>query len=165
VRERKNIQVHIPAGVDTGSRLRVSGEGDSGARGGPPGDLYVVLHVKPHDIFERDGDDLYCEVQLPMDIAVIGGQITVPTIGGPCKMKIPAGTQSGTVMRLRKKGIPSLRGHGRGDQHVKIMVEVPTHLNNEQQELIKQFAELTSERNYPLSDKFRKKSSQVAAES
>ncbi len=160
VRKRKSIQIHIPVGVDNGSRLRVGGEGEAGQRGGPPGDLYVILHVRPHEIFRREGNDVFCDVPVPFDVAVLGGTVAVPTIGGKGKLKIPAGTQNGAVLRLRGKGIPSLRGHGRGDQHMKIQVEIPTRLNSKQKEKIKEFADLGDDSSYPRCRDFEKKTAQ-----
>ncbi len=157
VRRRKTIQVHIPVGVDNGSRLRVGGEGEAGERGGPPGDLYVILHVKPHDLFRREGNDIYCDVPVPFHIAALGGTITVPTISGSGKLKIPAGTQSGAVLRLRGKGMPSVRGHGRGDQHVKVQVEVPTKLSHKQKQKVQELSDMIEEANYPRHKDFQKK--------
>jgi len=157
VQKRKRIQIRIPAGVDTGSRLRVAGEGEAGRRGGPRGDLYVVIHVREHDVFQRDGEDLYCEVPLAFYLAALGGKIQVPTVGGPAELKIPAGTQSGTVFRLRGKGIPSLRGYGRGDQHVRVVIEVPTNLNGPQKEKLREFGESCDERVHPKLRAFLKK--------
>ena len=117
-RKTKTIEIHIPAGVDTGARLRVSGEGDAGAMGGPPGDLYVVLEVQNHEIFKRQGNEVIVELPISYPTAVLGGSVDVPTVSGLAKLKIPAGTQNGSVLRLRGKGIPALRGGGRGDQHV-----------------------------------------------
>jgi molecular chaperone DnaJ len=149
LRKPKTIRIHIPAGVDTGTRLRVSGEGEAGNRGGPPGDLYVVLHVREHDLFTRDEIDLHCEVPVPFQVAALGGKVKVPTIAGAAELKIPAGTQSGTVFRLKGKGVPSLRGHGRGDQHVRIFVEMPRDLTPAQKEKLKAFADTCEEKNYP----------------
>jgi molecular chaperone DnaJ len=157
VRRRKSIQVHIPAGVDNGSRLRMTGEGEAGERGAPPGDLYVILHVHPHEIFERDGLDLMCNVPLAFEQAALGATITVPTLSGPAQVKIPAGTQSGTVFRLKGKGVPSLRGGGRGDQHVRVIVEVPTHLSSDQRKKLEAFAESASGSIYPQRESFLKR--------
>jgi molecular chaperone DnaJ len=137
----KKLSLHIPAGVDTGSRLRVSGEGEAGVRGGPPGDLYVVLIVREHDLFKRSGNDLLVDVPIDFPTAALGGTIKVPTINGMASLKIPAGTQNGAVFRLRDKGVPSVRGDGRGDQHVRITVEVPRDLNREQREKLQAFAD------------------------
>jgi molecular chaperone DnaJ len=137
---RRKIHIRVPAGVDEGAQLRVSGEGEPGLRGGPPGDLYVIIHVQPHDFFERDGDDIYCEVPLTFAQAALGDEIEVPTLDGRVKLKIPSGTQTGTFFRLRGKGVPRLRGGGQGDQHVKVVVVTPTRLSEKQKELIRQFA-------------------------
>jgi len=159
IRVDKTLQVHIPPGVDTGSRLRISGEGEAGQRGGPHGDLYVVIHVRQHEIFQREGNDLICDVPIDFPTAAVGGVIEVPTVTGKAKMKIPAGTQNGTILRLRGKGVPSLRGGGRGDQHVRIFVEVPERLNDEQKELLEKFSETlkNSPDNHPMIDSFLKK--------
>ncbi len=135
-----NIKLRIPAGVDDGSKLRSGGNGEVGSKGGPPGDLYVVIHVKPHEVFERRGDDLYCEVPIKFTLAALGGNIEVRTLTGKANLKIPAGTQSGTVFRLRKKGMPNLRGGHFGDQMVRIHVEVPTSLSGEQRRILEEFA-------------------------
>ncbi|NOY81808.1 MAG: molecular chaperone DnaJ [Kiritimatiellaeota bacterium] len=149
VQKRKRIQIHIPAGVDTGARLRVAGEGEAGRRGGSRGDLYVVLHVRDHEIFQREDNDLYCEVPVPFTTAALGGTIKVPTVSGTAEVRVPPGTQSGTVFRLRGKGIPSLRGYGRGDQHVRVIVEVPVHLSAKQKEKLREFQEMTADSSYP----------------
>lgn len=156
VRKRKNIQIHIPAGVDTGSRLRVSGEGEIGERGGPAGDLYVVLHVRDDSIFHRDGMDLACSLPVTLEQAIVGGAVIVPTIGGKAQIKIPPGTQNGTVFRLRGKGVPSVRGAGRGDLHVRIVVEIPAKLSSEQRRKLTDFHESLTEANYPRKTKFAK---------
>lgn len=140
VNESRKIEIHIPAGVDTGSRLRVAGEGEAGFRGGPSGDLYVVLHIQEHDVFARDGNDIIVEMPIDFPTAAIGGTISVPTISGIANLKIPAGTQNGSIFRMRGKGVPSLRGHGRGDQHVRIAVEIPRNLNRKQRENLEVFA-------------------------
>ncbi|GBF73749.1 molecular chaperone DnaJ [Paenibacillus sp. 598K] len=140
VKKQRTLHVKIPAGVDEGAQIRMSGEGESGTRGGPPGDLYVVLRVKSHDFFERDGDDIYCEVPLSFAQAALGDEIEIPTLTEKVKLKIPAGTQTGTYFRLKGKGVPKLRGYGQGDQHVKVTVVTPTKLTDEQRELLRQFA-------------------------
>lgn len=154
VQKRKTLQVNIPAGVDTGSRLRVSGEGQAGRRGGDTGDLYVVLHVREHDVFKRDGDDLYCDFPVPMTTATLGGTIRAPTLAGAAEIKVPVGTQSGTTFRLRGKGVPSVRGYGRGDLHVRVIVEEPTHLSGKQREKLEEFAKLSEPGNYPGHEEF-----------
>ena len=134
------IKLRIPPGVDTGSRLRSSGNGEAGFRGGPAGDLYVVLHVKAHEFFQRDGDDLLCEVPVSFVQATLGAEIEVPTLDGRATIKIPAGTQPGTAFRVKGKGVKNLQGYGHGDLHVRIQVEVPTHLNAEQKAKLQEFA-------------------------
>lgn len=151
------IKLRIPAGVDTGSRLRSSGNGEAGARGGPSGDLYVVLHVKPHEIFQRDGDDLICEVPVSFVQAALGSEIEVPTLAGKTSIKMPAGTQPGTVFRLKGKGVKNIQGYGTGDLHVRVNVEVPTHLNHTQKAKLQEFAELCDETVNPISKSFFEK--------
>lgn len=140
VKKQRKINVRIPAGVDEGAQIRISGEGEAGVRGGPPGDLYIVLRVKPHDFFERDKDDIYCEVPLTFAQAALGDEIEIPTLTEKVKLKIPAGTQTGTYFRLKGKGVPRLRGYGQGDQHVKVTVVTPTNLSEEQKELLRQLS-------------------------
>ena len=157
-RERSSkIKLRIPAGVDTGSRLRSSGNGEAGFRSGPPGDLYVVLHVKAHAIFQRDGDDLLCEVPVSFVQAALGAEIEVPALDGKASIKVPAGTQPGTMVRLKGKGIMNVQGYGRGDLHVRINVEVPTHLSAAQKTKLQEFAELCSGRENPISQGFFEK--------
>ena len=139
VKKQRKIHVKIPAGVDDGAQLRISGEGEPGLRGGAPGDLYVVLRVKSHDFFEREGEDIYCEVPLTFVQAALGDEIEIPTLTEKVKLKIPAGTQTNTYFRLKGKGVPRLRGYGTGDQHVKVVVMTPTNLTEEQKELLRQF--------------------------
>jgi molecular chaperone DnaJ len=140
LRKTRERSLKIPAGVDTGSRIRLSGEGDAGLRGGPPGDLYIVLHVQPHPVFERRDRDLYCEVPVSFSLAALGGQIEVPTIQGTEKLTIPEGTQTGTSFTLKGKGMPDLNGYGRGNQYVILRVEVPRKLTAEQRQALRQFA-------------------------
>jgi len=151
------IKLRIPAGVDTGSRLRSAGNGEAGWRGGPPGDLYVVLHVKPHEIFQRDGDDLLCEVPVGFVQAVLGAEIDVPTLDGKSSIKIPPGTQPGTMFRLRGKGVKNIQGYGSGDLHVRVTVEVPTHLSAAQKAKLQEFAALCNGQESPLSQSFFEK--------
>jgi molecular chaperone DnaJ len=139
------IRLRIPPGVDTGSRLRSSGNGEAGFRGGPAGDLYVILHVKLHDFFQRDGDDLLCEAPVSFAQAALGAEIEVPTLNGKVTIKIPAGTQSGAAFRVKGKGVKNLQGYGHGDLHVRIQVQVPTHLNTEQKAKLREFAALSGE--------------------
>lgn len=142
VRGRHKIRVKIPPGVDTGTRVRVGGEGESGLRGGGPGDLYVFIRVKPHPAFERVGNDIVCEMPISFVQAALGDEIEVPTLDGSAKLKIPEGTQTGTSFKMKNKGIPSVRGYGRGDQHVKVRVVTPVHLTEKEKELIGRFAEI-----------------------
>lgn len=142
VRRTRRLSVKIPAGVDNGSRLRMAGEGEGGQRGGAPGDLYIVIRVRPHKFFERDGDDVILDQPISFVQAALGAEIEVPTLDGPVKLKIPEGTQTGTIFRLRGKGIPHLRGYGRGDQHVKVYVAVPRRLGEKQRQLLREFAKL-----------------------
>jgi molecular chaperone DnaJ len=152
-----NIKLRIPGGVDTGSRLRSAGNGEAGLRGGPPGDLYVVLHIRAHELFQRDGDDLLCEVPVSFVQAALGTEIEVPTLNGKTTLKIPAGTQPGTMFRLRGKGVKNLQGYGHGDLHVRIDVEVPTHLTATQREKLQEFANLCSGKENPKSQGFFEK--------
>ncbi|HWX22259.1 MAG TPA: molecular chaperone DnaJ [Candidatus Binatia bacterium] len=151
------IALRIPAGVDTGSRLRSSGNGEAGWRGGPSGDLYVVIHVKAHEIFQRDGDDLLCEVPVNFVQAALGAEIDVPTLDGRNAIKIPAGTQPGTMFRLKGKGIKNIQGYGHGDLHVRVNVEVPTHLSADQKTKLEEFAQLCNGKESPLSQSFFEK--------
>lgn len=152
VKKTRNIHVHIPAGVDDGAQLRVSGEGEAGSKGGPSGDLYVVIRVKSHDFFEREGDDIYCEVPLTFAQAALGDEIEVPTLTERVKLRIPAGTQTGTYFRLKGKGVPRLRGVGQGDQHVKVTVVTPTKLTEEQKNLLREFSHLNGEETHQKHD-------------
>jgi len=152
VRRTREMTVRIPAGVDTGSRIRLSGEGDAGMRRGPAGDLYLFIRVKPHEVFERRDNDLYCEVPVSFATAVLGGEVEVPTIGGSEKLEIPEGTQSGTSFVLRGKGMPDANGYHRGNQYVNVRVEVPRRLNAEQKQALRAFAEAMGE-NLPDSDR------------
>jgi molecular chaperone DnaJ len=153
----QRIKLKIPPGVDTGARLRSSGNGEAGLRGGPAGDLYVVLHVKPHEIFHREGDDLICEVPISFVQAALGAEIEVPTLQGKAQIKIPAGTQTGTVFRLKGRGIKNVQGYGTGDLHVRLTVEIPTHLNSAQRAKLEEFAELCDSNVNPLSKRFFEK--------
>lgn len=145
VKKNKKLKVKIPAGVDNGSRLRVAGEGEAGVKGGPSGDLYVYLYVKPHKFFERDGTTVYCEVPINIVQATLGDEIKVPTLDGQVVMKVPEGTQPGKVLRLKGKGIPSLRNSTRGDQLVRIKVVVPQKLNEKQKDALRKFAEISKD--------------------
>ncbi|HEY1489500.1 MAG TPA: molecular chaperone DnaJ [Verrucomicrobiae bacterium] len=155
------IKLKIPGGVDTGSRLRSMGNGQAGMRGGPSGDLYVVLHVKPHEIFQRDGDDLLCEVPVGFVQAALGTDIEVPTLSGKAEIKIPAGTQPGTMFRLKGKGVKNVQGYGHGDLHVRVLVEVPTHLTAAQKAKLQEFAELCNGKESPISQGFFEKAKKL----
>jgi molecular chaperone DnaJ len=141
VKKVKKLDVHLPPGMDTGHRYRVSGEGEAGVRGGPPGDLYVIVEVREHDIFQRHGNDIIVEVPIDYPTAALGGSVEVPTISGVAKVKIPPGTQHGKTLRLREKGVKDVHGRGTGDQHVRILIEVPKKLNRDQKEKLQAFAE------------------------
>lgn len=157
VKKTKKLKVKIPAGVDNGSRLRVGGEGEAGLKGGPSGDLYVYLYVKPHKFFERDGTTVLCEVPINIVQATLGAEIKVPTLDGQVTMKVPEGTQPGKVMRLKGKGIPSLRGGGRGDQLVRMKVVVPTKLNDKQKDALQKFADISKDNINPEEKSFLNK--------
>jgi molecular chaperone DnaJ len=157
VKTRKRITLKIPKGVETGSRLRLAGKGEGGVRGGPAGDLYVVIRVKPHDIFQRHDDDLYCSIPVPFDILALGGSIQVPTLDGFAKLKISSGTENGKVFRLRSKGMPRVDGYGRGDMQVQIIAEIPAKLNGSQKKLLQEYQANLVDKNYPDSKKFREK--------
>jgi molecular chaperone DnaJ len=148
------VKLQIPAGISTGSRLRSSRHGEAGIRGGPQGDLYVVVHVKEHKVFQRDEDNLYCEVPISFTTAALGGEVDVPTLEGKANVKVPAGTQSGQVFRLRGKGITNVNGHERGDLMARLIVEVPSHLNAEQRQKLEEFASLCGEENAPMRKSF-----------
>ena len=142
------LSVNIPAGVETGTRIRLSGEGEAGLRGGPSGDLYIFINVTKHELFERDGNNLFCEVPVSMTAAALGGEIEVPTIdGGRSRVKIPAGSQSGRQMRLRGKGMPGLQNRPTGDMFIELVVETPVNLTTRQKELLREFEDLSEDNN------------------
>ena len=149
----------MPAGVDNGSVVSLRGEGEPGERGGPSGDLYVYIRVRPHKVFRRENENVYCDIPISFAQAALGDEITVPTLDGKVKQSIPEGTQSGTVFRLRGKGIPRLNNRGRGDQYVKVVVEVPRKLSAEQKELLRKFDQLggggTGQGNKSIIDKVK----------
>ena len=152
VTESRTIRKRIPAGVDTGTRLRSVGDGEAGELGGNYGDLYLVIHVRPHELFERDGDNLYCTIPIKFTLAALGGTLEVPTLTGRAELKIPAGTQNGTTFRLRGMGMPSLRGNGKGDQFVRIEIDVPRNLSGTQKERLAAFAESCGDKEKPVSE-------------
>ncbi|WP_324614510.1 DnaJ C-terminal domain-containing protein, partial [Pseudomonas syringae] len=139
VEESKTLSVKVPPGVDTGDRIRLSGEGEAGAQGGPTGDLYVVINVREHAIFQRDGKHLFCEVPISFTDAALGGELEVPTLDGRVKLKIPEGTQTGKQFRLRGKGVAPVRGGGAGDLMCRVAVETPVNLSKRQRELLEEF--------------------------
>ncbi|MGI5838643.1 MAG: molecular chaperone DnaJ [bacterium] len=143
VRRKRMLHAKIPAGVDSGTRLRMAGEGEAGVRGGPRGDLYLFIRVKPHKLFTRRENDIYCEIPVSFADVALGAEIMVPTLDGEVQLKIPAGTQTGTSFRLKGKGVPYLRSHARGDQHVRVKVTTPAHLSEKQKELLREFARST----------------------
>ena len=148
VEKEKSLSVNIPAGVETGTRIRLAGEGEAGMRGGPTGDLYIFIEVAEHNLFEREGNNLFCRVPVSIASAALGGEIEVPTIdGGRSRVKIPEGSQSGRQMRLRAKGMPGLRGAGRGDMFIELAVETPVKLTSRQKEILKEFDTLSAENN------------------
>ncbi len=155
VRTRTRLTLKIPSGVDTGSRLRLAGKGEPGSRGGPNGDLFVIIHVRPHPVFKRQEENLLCEQPVPLDVALLGGEIQVPTVKGYAKLKIPAGTESGKVFRLRGKGIRDPYQHHVGDMHVRVHVELPVKLSSKQKKLIRELSDSMAENNYPRSGTFR----------
>lgn len=154
---RSRIKLKIPAGIEDGSRLRSSGNGEAGIRGGRAGDLYVVIHIKEHEIFEREEENLYCEVPIPFVTATLGGEVKVPTLEGKASLKVPAATQSGTVFKLRGKGMTVLNSSARGDLMVRVAVEVPAKLNSEQRKKLEEFAGLMGEENLPIHKSFLEK--------
>ncbi|MGG3450947.1 molecular chaperone DnaJ [Domibacillus aminovorans] len=145
ITKNKKINVKVPAGIDEGQQIRLTGQGEAGVNGGPAGDLYIVFRVMQHELFERDGDDIYCEMPVTFVQASLGDEIEVPTIQGKVKLKIPAGTQSGTTFRLRGKGVANVRGYGTGDQHVHVKVITPIKLSEKQKHLLREFAEVSGE--------------------
>ncbi|MFL5318385.1 MAG: molecular chaperone DnaJ [Myxococcaceae bacterium] len=154
IESESTLTVKIPPGVDTGTRVRLAGEGEPGDQGGASGDLYVVVHVKEHPLFVREDTEVLCEVPVSFAQAALGAQIDVPTLDGKVKMKVPSGTQTGKVFRLKGKGIPALHGGGRGDQHVRVVVETPTELTAKQRALLEEFASISGEETHPHSKSF-----------
>lgn len=138
--ETSTIKVRIPAGVDTGSRLRSAGKGEAGLQGGSPGDLYIVIHIKEHEFFQRHDDHLVCNLKIPFTLATLGGNLEVPTLSGKANIKIPAGTQSGTTFRLKGRGMPRLRHGGQGDQMVTVAIDVPRKISGEQKKALEAYA-------------------------
>lgn len=148
IEKDRALSVNIPAGVETGTRIRLQGEGEAGMRGGPSGDLYIFIEVKDHPIFQRDGVSLYCRVPISIATAALGGEVEVPTIdGGRSRVKVPAGSQTGKQMRLRSKGMPALRGGGQGDMLIELAVETPVNLTSRQKEILREFEGLSADNN------------------
>lgn len=155
VKEKQHVKVHIPAGVDNGMRLKMSGHGDAGAGGGPPGDLYIFIQVEPHPIFDRDGDDVILNLPISFSEAALGTKKDVPSIyGHSCRITIPEGTQSGKILEVRKEGFPNVHGAGKGDMRVRVLVETPTRLTREQRELLDKFQSLENPQNMPQKESF-----------
>ena len=148
LRQRKTLKVTIPAGIDNGQIVSLRGQGNAGRNGGPAGDLQIVITVQPHQLFRREGNNVYCDAPITFTQAVLGGELEIPTIDGKVKYEIPEGTQTGTTFRLRGKGIPNVNGRGRGDQFVTVNIETPRNLNREQKEALRKFSETLKERNY-----------------
>jgi molecular chaperone DnaJ len=157
VMDSSSVKVRIPAGVHTGSKLRSAGKGEAGHMGGQAGDLYIIIHVKEHELFERHDNDLFCEVPIKFTLAALGGSISVPTLFGKGSLKIPSGTQTGTTFRLREQGIPALRGGRKGDLLIRVQVEVPTKLTSEQQAKLEDYAEACGDPANPVSESFVEK--------
>ncbi len=156
-RKRRTIKVNIPAGIDHGQTISLRGQGGAGKNGGPAGDLLITVMVQPHEIFRRDGVDVFCEAPITFTQAVLGAELEIPTIDGKVKYSIPEGTQTGTVFRLKGKGVPVLNGRGRGDQYVTVVIETPRSLNKEQKEALRRFSETLGENNYEKRKSFFKK--------
>ena len=167
IKQHKTLSVKIPAGVDEGDRIRLSGEGEAGVNGGPPGDLYVQLHLKPHPVFQRDHDDLHCEMPVSFTVAALGGEIEIPTLSGSARIKIPAETQSGKIFRLRGKGIKGVRSHAHGDLLCHVVVETPVHLTERQKELLRELEAINvkdSDRHNPRAKSWMDKVKEFFAE-
>ena len=156
VMRERTIDVSVPPGVEDGTRIRYTEQGDAGMSGGPAGDLYIVLHVKPHSFFEREGKDLYCSVPISFSQAALGDEIMIPTLDGEHKLKVPEGTQPGTVFKVKGKGVPSVRGGGKGDLHIRVRVQTPTKLTKRQRELLEELGGISSVDNKPERGLFEK---------
>lgn len=156
-RKVKTIEVDIPAGIDDGQMIKLSGQGEIGSKGGPRGDLYLVINVAPHALFTREGNDIHFDMPITFVQAALGDEIEVPTLDGKVKYKVPEGTQTGTVFRLREKGIPRLRGNSRGDQYIKVVVDVPKKLNEKQKDILRDFAKECGEEVHERQNSFGKK--------
>ena len=155
ITRERSLSVNIPAGIEDGVRIRLGGEGEAGARGGPPGDLYIFVAIKPHEFFQRDGSDLFCRIPVSMTTAALGGQFEVATLdGSKSRVKVPEGTQTGKQFRLKGKGMPVMRSTGVGDLYIQVVTETPQHLTRRQRELLEEFEAISSEKNNPESSGF-----------
>lgn len=152
---QNRIVIKIVKGVDTGTRLRLSGKGEGGSRGGPPGDLYVIIQVKPHELFERREDDLFCDMPVPFDVLALGGDVQVPTVNGFATLHVASGTESGKTFRLRGHGVPHVDGYGNGDLHVRLLAEIPQKLGSREKKAIKALSDMLAEANYSEGKKFK----------
>jgi len=164
VMKSKTVKIRVPAGIATGQKLRSAGNGEAGIMGGPAGDLYVVVHVREHDIFERQGNDLHCDVPIKFTLAALGGTIEVPALSSPSgrvSLKIPPGTQDGTVFKLRERGMPHLRGGAKGSQFVRVHIEVPKKLTSEQRALLEQFARACGDADHPVEEGFWERAKKI----
>ena len=157
VRVDRELQIHIPPGADNGTKLRIAGEGEAGTKGGPAGDLYVIIRIRPHDVFSRDGSDIICELPVPFATAALGGIVDVPTVAGRTRMKIAPGTQSGAILRIRGKGMPALKGGARGDELVRIVVETPVGLSDAQKSGLETFMKSMTDANQPKQAEFKRR--------
>ena len=157
IKKRKGLTLKIPPGVETGSRLRLAGKGEGGVQGGPSGDLYVVLHVQPHNLFQRQDTDLFCDVFIPLAIAILGGDVSVPTLDGFAKIKIAPGTENGKIFRLRGKGFPDIGRHRKGNLHIRVIIETPKRLSGNQKRKLQEFLDTCKESNYPEIINFQKR--------
>jgi len=161
VRRARRVKVKIPAGIDNGSHLRLTGQGEAGLRGGPTGDLYIAIRVGPHPIFKREGDTIICEIPITFTQAALGGEIRVPTLNGRARLKVPPGTQTNKIFRLRKMGIPHLHSSGRGDQWVRVIIETPVNLSAEEKQLLKRLEEVGRGNGQPKARDFFNKVRQI----
>ena len=157
IHQKRNLKINIPAGVEDGNRIRITGEGEAGLRGGPPGDLYVSIQVKPHDIFKREGNQLSCDVPVSFTTLALGGVVNVPTLEGVAEIKVPSGTQTHKVFRLRGKGVAHVQGNVRGDLHARIIAETPTNLSEDQKALLEKFQKNTKDNHNPIGENFMNK--------
>jgi len=158
VRQTKKLQIKIPPGVDTGSKLRIRGEGEEGERGGPPGDLFIFIYVEPHDFFAREGDDLICQIPISFPQAALGADLEVPTLNGKKNITIPKGTEPGEILKIKGEGFPKIRGYGKGDQIIQIIVKTPKNITKRQEEILREFEEIS--KNSDRGEKGRENSQQ-----